>query len=141
MTQFFTLSPSVLPPIDVLMDNFLNGVRSPKLIAKHLGVSTSTLKRWLKTENVPRTALLAIFWETKYGYSILNTHLHNELQLTKGLVQALKCEIDQLRVRINYLETVGHFGCANSPMYTPVPSPSRPTVSQMKLIEMERKAS
>ena len=36
-------------------------------VARHLGVTEQTLKKYIKSEGAPRAIMLALFWETRWG--------------------------------------------------------------------------
>ncbi|WP_341903993.1 hypothetical protein [Polaromonas sp. YR568] len=102
------------PPLSILLDDLL--ISDPAAIAAHLGVTTQTLKHWKATDKAPRAALLALFYETRWGYSLIETTAHNghirELQHR----QCLERENAMLRARIARLERLGGFGAANAPV-------------------------
>ena len=50
------------PPLSYMLDDIFT--RDPKKIAKHLGVSVQTLKKWKSADVAPRAAMLALFYET-----------------------------------------------------------------------------
>lgn len=56
----------------------------PKPVAKYLGVNERTIYAWMATGRAPRPAVLALFWESKYGHSLLSTTLQNEVSLLHG---------------------------------------------------------
>lgn len=102
------------PPLSVLLDDLLT--RDSKAIAKHLDVTTRTLSAWQRTDNAPRAALLALFYETRWGYSLLETTAHNTAMVYRNQVQGLERENAMLRARIARLERTGQFGAANAPV-------------------------
>ena len=48
---------------------FMGEFGGPAEVCKYLGVSERTVKNWISKGKVPRTAVLALFWESKYGRS------------------------------------------------------------------------
>ncbi len=129
MKKVASLAPDQLPPLHVLVDD-LFGNRSPEAIARHLGVSALTVRRWLKADQAPRAAMLALFWETRWGLSALDAQAVNLVRSHVGLNNALRRENDTLRARIARLEALNH-GAANAPTFneqpeTPTPRPVRP---------------
>lgn len=104
------------PPLSVLLDDLLT--RDPRAIAKHLGVAPATLKRWKASDEAPRAALLALFYESRWGYSLLETTAHNGALLARQEVAGLQRENAGLRVRIARLERIGDFGAANAAAYS-----------------------
>jgi hypothetical protein len=112
-----TLAPTQLPPLSVLIDD-LHGSRTPEAIGQHLGVSALTVRRWIAKDGAPRAAMLALFWETRWGLSALDAQAVNLVRSHVGLNKALRRENDALHRRIEYLESLGQFGSANSPVYS-----------------------
>ena len=117
MKKVATLAPSQLPPLSILLDD-LHGDRSPEAIGHHLGVSGLTVRRWISKDCAPRAAMLALFWETRWGLSALDAQAVNLVRTHIGLNKALRRENAALQRRIQYLESVGQFGSANAPMFT-----------------------
>ena len=48
-----------------------------KQVARHLGVTEQTLKKYIKAEGAPRAIMLALFWETRWGRSAADTEAAN----------------------------------------------------------------
>lgn len=88
-------------------------------IARYLGVSLSTVRRWNRTDNVPRAVLLALFWQTRYGRSEMETSEANWVAQYYAESQGHKREIVRLRAVIEKLEAErkDHVVPANSPFY------------------------
>lgn len=115
------LAPRQLPPLSYLLDDL---PAAPRAVARHLGVSWRTLQRWIKREQAPRAALLALFFESRWGRSALDAKAVNDARVAHGLARALEGENAKLRERIAYLERVGQFGTANAPTFYASSSPS-----------------
>ena len=103
------------PPLSYMLDDIF--VRDLKKVAKHLGVSVQTLKKWKAKDEAPRAALLALFYETQWGYSLMATTAHNGEMFQRQLADSLKRTNDALRVRIARLEALGNFESANEPIW------------------------
>lgn len=101
------------PSLNFLLSDLLTSDHNA--IARHLDVSPATLKRWKLADQAPRTALLALFYESRYGYSLLETTAVNETATERSWRQALERENAGLRARIARLEAIGDFGAANAP--------------------------
>ena len=69
--------------------------------------------------------MLALFWETRWGLSALDAQAVNLVRTHIGLNKALVRENANLQRRIEYLESVGHFGSANAPMFQAPPPGER----------------
>lgn len=101
------------PPLSYLLDDIFE--RDLSKVAKHLGVTLVTLKRWQRLDNAPRAALLALFFESRWGYSLMYTTAHNGEMRQRQLAQSLERTNAALRLRIERLEALGDFGAANAP--------------------------
>lgn len=117
MKKVASLAPSQLPPLSMLVDDLM-GDRSPESVGRHLGVSGLTVRRWLKADQAPRAALLALFWETRWGRSALDADATNLVRTTVGLNNALRNENAALKRRIARLEALS-YGAANAPSFHP----------------------
>ncbi|NBD21951.1 hypothetical protein GTZ97_14920 [Aquabacterium fontiphilum] len=64
----------------------------PADVARALDVSVSTVYRWMHVGHAPRSALLALFWLTGAGKSMIDCDLYNDATQLRGLVNALMRE-------------------------------------------------
>ena len=104
---------SRVPPLSVLLDDLTT--QDAKKIAKHLGVSVKTLQRWKATDKAPRAALLALFYETRWGYSTMYTTMFNECRMLAGIAEMMTRKNAALQLKVEQLERLGDFGSANDP--------------------------
>lgn len=86
-------------------------------MARALGVSERTVYAWQAAGAAPRPAHLALFWESRWGASVVAAEAVNGERWARGLVHALEREKATLRARVAYLERVGSFGAANGPLF------------------------
>lgn len=93
------------------------GAHRAEAVGNHLGVAARTVDRWKATGDAPRAALLALFWETRWGLSALDCALVNGEQVQRSLAGSLERENAMLRARIHRLEGLGTFGSANAPVW------------------------
>lgn len=105
------------PPLSYLLDDLLT--RDRAAIARHLGLSTATLARYEAADQAPRPVMLALFYESRWGYSVLETTAHNGALYARQEAQGLARENATLRTRIARLEAIGDFGAANDVGPTP----------------------
>ena len=84
-------------------------------VARFLGVTPRTIYAWRRADRAPRAALLALFWESHYGFSALDSDREYRAQVLQSLTDALRNENAMLRARIARLESIGQFGAANAP--------------------------
>lgn len=85
--------------------------------SKLLGTTPSTIKRWIKTDSVPRYAVLVTFWESRYGRSMIDAHNHWELCHLGRKVCEYETELLKAKRVINALREQGDFDTANDPMF------------------------
>lgn len=105
------------PPLDLLLDDLLTS--DPSAVARHLDVAPRTLARWTEANQAPRPVMLALFYESRWGYSVLETTAHNGEQYARQEVDGLRRENAMLRARIGRLERLGSYGAANAPLLAP----------------------
>jgi hypothetical protein len=114
--RIFSLAPNQLPPLSAMIEN-ISGADNNEQLAKYLGVQVDQLTNWKIAEDAPRSVMLALFWETKWGASVLNCQAQNSEKVWRDLALSNKREIDTLRARITRIESLGHHGSANSPLW------------------------
>lgn len=108
-------APTQTPHFSTLLDDMLT--RDKRKIARHLGVTENTLKRWAKTGNAPRMAHLALFWESRWGLSVLDADIWNRETLRLGMIRCLTEENAQLKAQLARLVAMGQHGAANDALW------------------------
>ena len=106
-----------IPALSWLLDGLRT--RNPATIAKHLGISVATLERYRKADHAPRPILLALWYESSYGYQELFTEAHNSACMANRLASSLETEVSHLRQRVDLLQSLGTHGAANDPIQRP----------------------
>ena len=101
------------PSFNFLVDDLLT--RDTAKIAAHISVTVQTLKRWQLLDHAPRSVLLALFFESRWGLSQLYTEAFNNETFARQHARILERENAALRLRIERLERLGDFGAANAP--------------------------
>lgn len=109
----FTLAPRWLPQITELARNLGADARG---IARHLDVSERTVYHWMQHGVAPRTACLALFWETHEGRGLIADHEARGMALYKGLADSRAEEIERLQRAIDRMEGLD-YGSANAPLW------------------------
>ena len=110
----FFRAPRQLPSIELMLDDLgdMPGV------ARYLGVDIHTLNAWRAGAKCPRAVLLALFYESNYGISVLYTDAHNAACQSAALASSYERECIRLRGVVARLETNHDWGSANSPVYS-----------------------
>lgn len=84
----------------------LNSIGSDSAVAKHLGLTLGTVKKYRKLGQAPRTVMLSLFWETPWGISVIDSALQNEARLSYSRSAILERENQALRHQIEVLEAL-----------------------------------
>lgn len=91
---------------------FVHELGGPKLVCKFLDVAERTVWRWLAEESAPKMAVLALFWETKYGKSLVNTDQVNEIRQLYLRIRILESQYTRAKDIVAGLRRL-HTGTAN----------------------------
>lgn len=122
--MFKSPSAAKVPPFSML---YADMPATHAQIARHLGLSPQTLKKYLKTENAPRAVMLALFWESRWGTSWANADAYNFGKVHHEYAQVLKATNARLLAHIALLEheLANNAGgaAANSPVFEPGRAP------------------
>lgn len=108
-------APTQTPSISTLLDDL--PTTDLKRVARHLGLSVDTIRRYAKTNNAPRLVHLALFWETRWGLSVLDCELFNRETLRLGMIRCLTEENAQLKAQLARLVALGCHGAANDALW------------------------
>lgn len=100
------------------LSQLLSGLPSqePADLCRHLDITPQTVRRWKQSGTAPRMAMLAMYYETPWGHSLINSTAQNGEMYARLEVQGLTKENAMLRARIDRLEKTGFFGAANAPV-------------------------
>ena len=85
-------------------------------VARVLGVSRRTVYRYNRTGRAPRPVLLALFWLTRWGRSLVHTQATNDALLACSYVAGLRRQVDELIVEGRRLRALSSYGSANDPL-------------------------
>jgi len=121
-------APLHLPYWPQLMDDLCSP--RPTRVARVLGLSVRTVRRYNATGHAPRSVCLAVFWLTSWGRSAINAQAINDARLAVSYLRSLADRIADLEHEVAHLERIGHFGAANEPSLMPR-SPSRPRLGKV----------
>jgi len=118
-------APTQLPPVSLLLDDL--PTRDARRVARHLGLSVSTINRYRRNDDAPRLVQLALFFETRWGRSIMDSELEHRHQVHLGLVRSLKAQVSELEARVRHLVALINrdgLGAANEPIYDQMATPA-----------------
>lgn len=93
---------------------------TPAQVARHLQISPATLARWQAADQAPRAAMLALFWETRWGRSAADVEAVNWAAMAHRRAVTLERENAALRRHIELLERElarGPDQAANAPLW------------------------
>lgn len=90
-----------LPPFLFMLQDYPWGADH---LARHLGISSRTMARYVATQQAPRAVMLALFWETRWGVSVIDAEAANAAQVHRQHAQSLTRENAALKRRIQVLE-------------------------------------
>jgi len=116
------LKPTRTPALSEMLLDL--GRPSPREVSRYLGVTERTVFRWMADDVAPQPAMLAVFWLSSYGQSVIDCELVNEIRVTKCLSNSLGQEVRNLSARVAWLEANGEFGASNAPFLSSVPRPA-----------------
>ena len=126
--------PVLVVPLSMLIEDI--GNPSPKRIAKALGVTERTVKKWIREDIAPRPVMLSLYWLTGWGQSAVHCEAHNAAVMHAGMVGCLRREIALLNARLDRLGRIADFGAANDPApnvaLPAVPPPAMPAKAPAK---------
>jgi len=87
-----------------------------------LEVTRKTLRRWRCGEStVPRMAVLALYWESTWGRSQIDSSRSSEIEMWRGFAQSLQRDLRKAQERIDFLQQDA-VRSANDPWFVPITS-------------------
>lgn len=88
-----------------------------KRVCKILDVRSATVQRWIRgTTPVPKMAVLALYWETQYGRSLIESEMVNEIRLLYFRNTLLQEQFTKAKDMVAGLRRL-HTGTANEPLF------------------------
>lgn len=95
--------PRNIPPLSTLLAEL---GATPRAVARVLQVSERTVRRWVRSGTEPQAVRIALFWLTRWGYSIINCDAENEARIFAGLARCRAEEIEQLQYALDNLSRI-----------------------------------
>lgn len=107
------LLPRHLPSWADLLEDI--GNPAPDKLAKAMGVTVRSIRRWKAAGKAPLPVMLALYWVTRWGQSEASTRADWTLEVHRQLAEALKRDNDELRAQLAAIGQISDFGSANDP--------------------------
>jgi hypothetical protein len=121
--------PRTLPPVAVLLADLEHPTGAE--LAAALGVSLRSVWRWRAADAWPRSVHLALFFASRYGWSVVDSESRYAVQLARALADALLAERDTLRRQLDQVQTMANTGAANAPVLSPGTVAPRPRLAPL----------
>lgn len=106
-----------LPHVCTLLDALPGNDRQK---ARMLGLSYSTIQKYRRSGQAPRAVMLALFWESPYGASVIYSETVNEAAFSRRWAKSLELRNARLVQQIDTLErelSERQDGAANTPFF------------------------
>ncbi len=84
-------------------------------VARVLGLSVRTVRRYNHTGRAPKSVCLALFWLTRWGRSAVHAQATNDALVACGYVDALRRQVAGLQLQLDHVLTLSDVGSANAP--------------------------
>lgn len=94
-------SPRFTPPLSYMLEDI---AKTDAEVAKWLGISVETLRRYKKAEQAPRAVMHALFFQTKWGLGQFDAEMHNSLMYANAEIAELRKRCKELEAIIQRLE-------------------------------------
>lgn len=99
-----------------LFKMFVHELGGPKLVCKKLDVSERTVRRWLAEGTAPRMAVLALYWESQYGRSLIDVEHHHEICIMRTRIRILEEQFVRAKDVITGMKLL-NYGTSNEPYF------------------------
>lgn len=102
MAEFYFRAPrwAHLPHIHTILDSIGNDLA----VARKLGLSPATIRKYRKEGQAPKPVMYALFWETPWGRSTADANAVNDARYAHMRSMSLERENRTLRRQIEVLE-------------------------------------
>jgi len=112
-------APRSLPVWPSILDDLCNP--PAERLAKVLGLSVRTVRRYNRAGRAPRHVCMALFWLTSYGRATVHAQAVADAQVAVGYMDSLRRRVIELEAVVDHLQAIGNFGAANDPVPSPRP--------------------
>lgn len=102
MAEFYFRAPrwAHLPHIHTILDSIGND----RAVAKKLGLSESTIRRYRRTGQAPKPVMYALFWETRWGRETADINVINEARQYYSRALVLEGQLKRIKKQMAALE-------------------------------------
>lgn len=115
-TSMLCRLPTATPSLSVMLADIGSPTAQP--LARAMGFSVPTAKKWIENDDAPLAVRLAIFWITRWGTMAIDAQAHNDAVRYYSLAKASQGQVTTLQRRITQVERLADFGSANDPSPT-----------------------
>lgn len=84
----FDRAPGQLPSLSMMLDD-LGHNPDYSDVARYLGVESQAMRSYVDQEQAPKSCMLALFWQTRWGMSILDAEITNAARVYKSAYDTL----------------------------------------------------
>ena len=116
-------APRSVPIWPALLDDLCQP--PPERLAKVLGLSVRTVRRYNQAGSAPRAVCLALFWLTSWGRSHIDAQAVNDARLAVAYARSLQDRLEALEALVQHLQAISDTGAANDPVSLPPSAPRR----------------
>ena len=117
MAEYYFRAPrwAHLPHIHTILDSIGND----RAVAKKLGLSEATIRRYRKTGQAPKPVMYALFWETPWGRETADINVINEARQYYTRAILLESQLKRIKKQMAALESEleGYQVAANSSFF------------------------
>ena len=87
------------------LHTMLNSIGNDAAVARFMGLSESTVKRYRREGQAPWPFMYSIFWETPWGLDLADCCAVNDARMAFSRLRSLERQNEALRRRISWLES------------------------------------
>lgn len=108
--------PTATPSLSAMLADIGSPAVQP--LAKAMGFTVPTAKKWIENDDAPLAVKLALFWITQWGAKAIDAQAHNDAVMYYGLAKSSARQVTDLQGQIEHVERLADFGSANDPLPT-----------------------
>ena len=117
MAEYYFRAPRYahLPHLHTILDSIGND----RAVARKLGLSESTIRKYRKAGQAPKPVMYALFWETPWGRETADINVINEARQFYARAMVLESQLKRMKKQVEVLEAElqGYQAAANTSFY------------------------